>query len=301
MRLYGFVWLCRARGCLEKHKSLTIRLCFNQENLLDGAGRYKPLSERLRDMTLPKYEPVVRQSISNQIAEQIQLSITDGTLKVDDKLPTEEELARQFNVSRPTIREALKHLAAKSLIRSRRGPAGGTFVTAPSMEDLSEYLKSSVALMVSLGGFDLSDIAEARHELELVCVRLAVERRTDAELDRMAEEIRLQKNEALTDEDFCSSDIRFHRALVDATHSPVLQFQMVSVIEALQPVENLVIFRFRKREKSIRQHEKILRAIRAQDSVKAVKAINEQMNYLRETFAQAQEWQSQRDIARTEA
>ena len=132
-----------------------------------------------------KYQPVITQSVSIQISEQIQQSITDGTLKANDKLPTEEELARQFKVSRPTIREALKRLAAKSLIRSRRGPSGGTFVTAPSSEEVSEFLISSVALMVSLGVFNLSEIAESRHELELVCARLAVERRTDAELECM--------------------------------------------------------------------------------------------------------------------
>jgi DNA-binding FadR family transcriptional regulator len=246
-----------------------------------------------------KYEPVIKQSVSNQIADQIQISITDGTLRADDKLPTEEELARQFNVSRPTIREALKRLAAKSLIRSRRGPSGGTFVTAPSSEEVSEFLKSSVALMVSLGVFDLSEIAESRHELELVCVRLAVGRRTDAELERMKKEIKLQKDDALSDEEFCSSDVRFHRALVDATHNSVLQFQMYTVIEALQPVENMVIFRFRKRSKIIRQHGKIYRAIHTQDLEMAENAINEQMNYLRGTFAQAQEWRRQRDAERT--
>ena len=246
-----------------------------------------------------KFKPVITQSVSNQIAKQIQLSITDGTLKANDKLPTEEELARQFNVSRPTIREALKRLAAKSLIRSRRGPSGGTFVTAPSSEEASEILISSVSLMVSLGVFDLSEIAESRHELELVCVRLAVERRTDTELECMKKEIQLQKNDALSDEDFCSSDVRFHRALVNATHNPVLQFQMYTVIEALQPVENMVIFRFRKRSKIIRQHEKILRAIQAQDLESAENAINEQMNYLRGTFAQAQEWRLKRDAEQT--
>ena len=246
-----------------------------------------------------KYEPVITQSVSTQIAEQIQQSITDGTLKTDDKLPTEEELARQFNVSRPTIREALKRLAAKSLIRSRRGPSGGTFVTAPSTAEVSEFLKSSVALMVSLGVFNLSEIAESRHELELVCVRLAVERRTDAELECMEKEIKLPTERALSDEEFCASDVRFHRAIVNATQNPVLQFQMYTVIEALQPVENMVIFRFRKRGKIIRQHEKIFRAIRARDLAATEHAINEQMNYLRGTFAQAQEWRRQRDSERT--
>ena len=245
-----------------------------------------------------KYEPVVTQSVAKQIAEQIRRAITNGSLKADDKLPTEEELARQFDVSRPTIREALKRLAAKSLIRSRRGPTGGTFVKAPSMEDMSRDLVSSVALMVSLGVFDLTEIAEARHELELACIRLAIKRRTAAELDRMAAEISLQKDQALTDEEFCESDVRFHRALVDSTHNPVMQFQMFTVIEALQPVENMVIFRFREREKIIEQHEKILHALHAQYLAQAEKAIDEQMVYLRESFSQAQEWRRKRDTAK---
>ena len=69
------------------------------------------------------FEPVVNVSLAKQISERILESITDGKLKADDQLPTEEVLASQFQVSRPTIREALKRLAAQSLIRSRRGPS----------------------------------------------------------------------------------------------------------------------------------------------------------------------------------
>ena len=238
-----------------------------------------------------KYEPVVTQSADNQISEQIQQSITYGNLKADDKLPTEEELARQFNVSRPTIREALKRLAAKSLIRSRRGPTGGTFITAPSAEQMSSDQQTSTALMVSLDVFNLSEIAEARHELELICVSLAVERRTKSELDRMEAEIKLKKNMQFIDDEFCFFDIRFYRALVDAIHILVLQYQMFTVIEALQPFENIIIFRFREHRTIIRQHEEILRAIKFQNLDEAKNSVNKQMIYLRKTFARAQKWQ----------
>ena len=53
-----------------------------------------------------KYAPVMTQSVAKQIADQIEESIVDGRLKADDRLPTEHELADQFAVSRPTIREA---------------------------------------------------------------------------------------------------------------------------------------------------------------------------------------------------
>lgn len=234
------------------------------------------------------YEPVVTTSVTRQIAEQIRQSIIDGRLKADDRLPTEHELAEQFSVSRPTIREALKRLAAQNLIQSRRGPSGGTFVRAPTEKEVRANLTTAATLLVSFGEFDLSDIAEARHELELMCGRLAAERRSQKHIDAMAQEITLQKTKDLSDEDFCASDVRFHRALVDATGNPVLQFVMSTVIEALQPVENMIIFRFRDREKVIGQHKKILRAIEKGNVKKTEAAITKQMNYLRKQFDKAQ-------------
>ncbi|MEM7024165.1 MAG: FadR/GntR family transcriptional regulator, partial [Pseudomonadota bacterium] len=231
------------------------------------------------------YKPVNATSVTKQIAEQIKASILDGRLKADDQLPTEHDLAEQFGVSRPTIREALKRLAAQNLIRSRRGPSGGTFVRRPTEQEVRANLISEATLLVSFGEFDLSDIAEARHELERLCGRLAAERRNETHIETMAEEIDKQRTESLSDEEFCASDVRFHRALVDATGNPVLQFVMSTVIEALQPIENMVIFKFRDRKKVTRQHEKIFRAIKAGDPDRTEAAITEQMTYLGRLFA----------------
>ena len=241
------------------------------------------------------FQPPVTESLAKQISENIRSAIMDGSLKVDDQLPTEEVLAKKFKVSRPTIREALKRLAAQNLIRSRRGPTGGTFVNRPSQEELRSSLTESAMLMVSMGEFSLSEIAEARRELELTCCRLAAECRKDEHLKTMAAEIVRQSDPATTDEEFCASDVRFHRALVDATGNPVLQFVMFAVIEALQPATNLVIFRFREREKIIAQHERIYASIKAKDADVAEAAMAEQMNYLCEQYAQAQQWRSEMD------
>ena len=241
------------------------------------------------------FQPLVAESLAKQIAENIRNAIMDGSLKVDEKLPTEEILAKKFNVSRPTIREALKRLAAQNLIRSRRGPTGGTFVNCPSQEDLRSSLTESAMLMVSMGEFSLSEIAEARRELELTCCRIAALRRGDEHLQAMAAEIKKQKNPETTDVDFCASDVRFHRAVVDATQNPVLQFVMFAVIEALQPATNLVIFRFRERKKILAQHERIYKSIKDKDADEAEHAMAEQMNYLCEQYAQAQEWRRDRD------
>jgi len=234
-----------------------------------------------------KFEPLVTESLAKQIAENIREAIVKGSLKVDERLPTEEELAARFEVSRPTIREALKRLAAQHLIRSRRGPTGGTFVNRPSQDEIRLNLTNAMTLLVGMGEFNLADIAETRQGLETLCCRLAAERRTDAHLVALAVELDIQRDPALSDVDFCASDVRFHRVLADATDNALLKFIVLTVIDALQLVANMVVYQFRERQRLVSQHESILAALQARDADSAIAALNEQIADLGEKYAQA--------------
>ena len=235
------------------------------------------------------YQGLVTQGLARQISEKIRDAILEGRIQVHERLPTEEELAAKFNVSRPTIREALKRLAAQNLIRSRRGPTGGTFVNQPSREEARLMVANAARLLVSMGAFALSDIAEARQEIELVCCRLAARRRTDEQLAAMAREIEQQRDSSLTDEDFCASDVRFHRTLVEAAGNPALDFAAAGVIESLQPAVNMVIFRFRDRGKVAAQHERLHRGLKARDSDAACAALTDYMSALRRHYGKVQD------------
>ncbi|MDE2350197.1 MAG: FadR family transcriptional regulator, partial [Gammaproteobacteria bacterium] len=191
------------------------------------------------------YQGLVTQGLAKQISEKIREAILQGRLRMHERLPTEEELAARFLVSRPTIREALKRLAAQNLIRSRRGPAGGTFVNKPSREEWHSTLANAASLLVSTGEFAWSDIVEARQEIEAVCCRLGAARRTEAQLQTLAREVRMQREAGLSDVEFCASDVRFHRTLVECAANPSLEFAAAGIIEALQPAINLIVFRVR--------------------------------------------------------
>lgn len=82
-----------------------------------------------------KIDPNSNADLSAQIAKSIRDAIISGDLIVDQRLPSEAELSDQFDVSRPTVREALKRLAAQSLIRTQRGATGGAFVNKLSFEE----------------------------------------------------------------------------------------------------------------------------------------------------------------------
>ncbi len=240
-----------------------------------------------------KFEPVVTTSITRQIAEQIRESILEGRLKSGDRLPSEHDLAAQFSVSRPTIREALKLLAAQNLVRSRRGPTGGTFVKRPTGQEAQGDLATTTGLLISLGEFNLSEIAEAREELAQVCGRLAAQRRDAGHVARLRAEVDIQLHPDLSDEEFCASDVRFHRALADAAGNDMLGFVMNAVIEALEPVETKTIFRLRDRAKIIKQHQRIVDAIADGDLKRTRKAIAKQSAHLRSHFDKAQNYRNQ--------
>lgn len=237
----------------------------------------------------PTYGQIVTTSAASQIADQLQQAIMDGRLKVDERLPTEEELAAQFGVSRPTVREALKRLAARHLIRSRRGPSGGTFVAGPSPEELAASLGTSVTLLVATGGVSLDEMATARLEMEAVCCRLAALNRTEAHLEALETEIEIQRAAAISDQDFCASDVRFHRAVVDAAGNALLRFLMNAVVEALMPVSNMIIFRVRDRKEIVAHHERLLAALRDRDGEAAVAALGGLVRYIRAQYAKAEE------------
>lgn len=234
-------------------------------------------------------EPVIQRSLSGQIADKIRQAIIEGSLKADDRLPTEAELAQRYEVSRPTIREALKRLAAQNLVRSRRGPTGGTFINRPSTQDLSDALSSATTLLVGMNAFSLEDILKTRAMLEENCMRLAAQHITPTQLQALQQELLIQQDVQLSPEEFCASDVRFHRIIAEASGNQLLSFIMASVVEALQPVSNMITFRFRERSVIIEQHQQIFDALNNKDGEAACQTLRQQLFYLAEKAIQAQE------------
>ncbi|RTL52590.1 MAG: FadR family transcriptional regulator [Bradyrhizobiaceae bacterium] len=230
---------------------------------------------------------VVTTSAAKQIAENIRAAILEGKLKVDVRLPSEEELAAQFNVSRPTIREALKRLAAQNLVRSRRGPTGGNFITSPPLGEAGRALANTTTLMVAVGDLTLSDMMTARLDLETSCCRAACEFRDETHLQIMRTEIENQRSTSLTDQEFCASDVRFHRAIADASGNTLTRLLMYSVIEGLQPISNLIIYRLRERQMIVSFHLQLCEAIQRRKKGMAAEALEKLTTYTGDRLAEA--------------
>ncbi|KMW57045.1 DMSP demthylase transcriptional regulator [Candidatus Rhodobacter oscarellae] len=224
--------------------------------------------------------------LAPQIAKAIREAIVAGDLISDARLPSESDLAEQFGVSRPTVREALKRLAAQSLIRTQRGATGGAFVNRLTYEEAYPQQITTSTLLLSMNAVDFETACEARYTLERACAPLAAKRRGPDHLAAMQAEITRQGAPGLTDEAFCASDVAFHRALVDAAGNPVLSYQLAGAVEAMQPLMNMITFTARSREEIIALHSRIADAVSAQEPAAVEAALSELENYTKSLGAQ---------------
>lgn len=226
-----------------------------------------------------EYSGINKEGLSTQIAEAIRTAIMEGRLVVEERLPSENELAERFGVSRATVREALKRLAAQNLIRTQRGPTGGAFVNRLSWSEAHDALVTTSTLLIGMHDIPFEDVVEARFTLEAACLPLAASRREDKHLEIMRREIAHQRIKEESDEEFCASDVRFHRALADAADNPVLSFQMAGVIEAMQPLMNMITYRMRDRTRIADLHSALADAIEAKKARAALKVLDELSTY----------------------
>src|SRR5436309_15611314 len=132
----------------------------------------------------PIFEPIETPKRHFELIEaSIRREIYNGALVPGQKLPNEFELARQFNVGRSAVREALKVLELAGLLVVRRGYNGGTFVAPPDFEEASE----SITLTFRLGETTVDQLIEAALVIEVRAAELTARRASDLEIDDLQE------------------------------------------------------------------------------------------------------------------
>src|ERR1700722_20424876 len=133
-------------------------------------------------------KPVDVPKASDVLARELRERILSGELTEGTALPPERELVKQTQMSRATVREALRILEVQNLVRVRAGRAGGAFVQRPTTKSMA----SSVSMLIRGQRIKRADLTETREALEPFCAELAARNRTAddlTELDRANEAI----------------------------------------------------------------------------------------------------------------
>jgi GntR family transcriptional repressor for pyruvate dehydrogenase complex len=199
--------------------------------------------------------------------------IEKGLVRPGDKLPAERDLAVQIGVSRPTVRVGLRALAGMGIVESRHG--SGTYIP-----DGPPVLGSqSLSLLAALHGFTREEMYGARRVLEVGAAGMAAEHATADQLATIADEV---TNLFATLDDplvFLVHDIRFHRAVADASGNPIIAalVEMVSALYYDRRRETAEQASDRDLREAAELHRRIYQAIRARNSEAARNAMNEHL------------------------
>jgi GntR family transcriptional regulator, transcriptional repressor for pyruvate dehydrogenase complex len=164
------------------------------------------------------FKPAKPQRAFEQITRQIELLITEGHLKPGDKLPTERALAAQLEVSRNTLREALRMLEIAGVLTLRRGASGGAFVAVADRQTLNDVLIGTLKLT----DFSVADLTQAMRAITVMLFQAALPK--ISEDDFRAMESNIQEAERVKDDPRKRSEllIHFYRLLAEATGNQIL-------------------------------------------------------------------------------
>lgn len=161
-------------------------------------------------------------SAPEQIGGAVKEWILDGTLQPGDRLPTEEQMAKMFGVSRPTVREALRELRSTQLLTSARGRTGGYRVAEVSLRTLDAGVAEAISVSLRMQTLTYAQLFDVRVALELQAAGCAAELRTEADLQRLRASLGDVLRLPADPETVLARDLAFHRTLAEATHNPLL-------------------------------------------------------------------------------
>jgi DNA-binding FadR family transcriptional regulator len=220
------------------------------------------------------------------VAERLRSEILEGARPPGTRLSNEIVLAEELGVSRTTVREALRLLGAENLIRTAKGAGGGSFVTVPSADHLSESLRSGLGRLAHAEHVTLEELLEARELLEVPAARLAARRRRDEDVARLRESIPGEPLRLSTQEQFVHNR-DFHSVVIEASGNTMLAVAAQPIFEVLQT--HLSRSRLGRRfHASINEHHRaVADAIDSGDEAAAGDQMYEHLEFLRPYYEQA--------------
>lgn len=236
----------------------------------------------------PVFTPVQTRRTFEEAVAQIAEKIKLGELAVGDRLPSERALAEQMEISRPTLREAIKVLQDSGLIDVRRGAGGGMFVATELVPPALVEIRRDVRI------HEVAQVLEARRLLEPRVARLAATRAAGEDFAAMERTIADQRElvaqgsilRAGREDRFLALDVRFHLALARATRNAVLVGLVRAVYRDLEIARDMAMHRETVPEWSIDIHERTLAAVRSGDLQRVDEVMDEHLAQLERTWEQ---------------
>jgi DNA-binding FadR family transcriptional regulator len=219
------------------------------------------------------FMPVKQNRIAVEIVSQLKAAILSGRFKPGERLPTERELTEQFQVSRVVVREAVRELEIKGLVKILQGPTGGAYVTDLSLD----HLNSAFLDLFLYNRVSVAELIQARLLIECEIARIAAVRIEDQGARRLQKALDAEQTDSPSHVEFVSNRLRFHYLLAELSGNRLLQ----ATASALFRLTGEVILEVKPVKKVIhrtKEHAEILRAILDHDGPAAAQSMQRHLD-----------------------
>jgi len=207
-------------------------------------------------------QPIRRDRLYQGIVAQIEGLLERGEIRPGDQLPPERQLAEQFQVSRASVREALRSLELLGVVETRAG--GGTFVRHALPEDLAKPLSRVIAR-----GHELKDVIDVRGLVEPAVAERAAKNITAAELAEMREILAAQERKVSAGGSYVEEDTRFHEVIGAAARNELLVTVLGVIWDVLRSSREEWLLTEKRAHESLEAHRRILAALESHDPAAA--------------------------------
>lgn len=210
-----------------------------------------------------------RVRLSRTVADRLVDMIAARELREGDNLPSEAELARRFNVSKPTVREALKRLAAYGVVATRQGKPSTIRPLGP------EVLEGFFRLLVRSRDEGLREAVELRRAIETGIAELAAARATTQDLLDLRRALERMAGHVDTLDPWLEADLAFHQALARCSRNEL----MAHTVEGMAPIMHYTMrllgtqLDLRDVPATLARHAAIVAAVEARDAAAARRAM----------------------------
>ncbi len=213
-----------------------------------------------------------RGGLHDQTVERIGTGVIDGSYQPGQRLATQDELAEELGVSRTVIREAVRLLSDKGLLKSR--PKIGTTVAEQQDWNLAD---ADVLrwLLVARQSETLAHVAEVRLVVEPAAAGLAAKRRTEAHVATLNDSFQRMTDSVDNYPAYIAADLDFHGTILEAGSNPLLNQMLGTVRAALEGVRQVTVQVEEGPGSTLELHGRVRDAILDKDSTKAVAVMAE--------------------------
>lgn len=234
-------------------------------------------------------EPLDRARTYELVVRQIHGEIFAGRLRPGDRLPGERQLSEVLNVSRPSVREAIRILQAMGIVRSRPGVGAGSGLVVST--EASRALSDLLRLHVALSSYSVLDVLRVRSALEEQAVRTLAERIEDTDVSDLRQTLERMSDPGLDQATFHDLDTEFHVQLAQASNNTLLADLMRAMRDAVfRTMANI----FEGDQESwaerlkqlVHEHQQIFEAVTSGDPDAAVALMRGHIDGLRESVGE---------------